>query len=120
MPSRGYYAVAVGRRTGIYDSWSQASAKVTGYSEAIHKKFSTKEEAQRFMDEHIPAPVSASNNFANTSAAAGSLDQITTILGATTIRDDGRLVYTAGVWLNGGQSNATAGMGVWWKQYESA
>lgn len=46
------YAVAVGHRPGIYDTWSDCSAQVKGCKGAKFKKFNTEEEAQAFIDEH--------------------------------------------------------------------
>ena len=45
MRSSKYYAVAVGRRTGIYDCWDDAYKQVQRYSGATHKSFKTLEEA---------------------------------------------------------------------------
>ena len=44
-----FYAVAVGRRPGIYSSWKNAKLQVFKYRDAAHKRFDTLEEAQEFM-----------------------------------------------------------------------
>lgn len=51
MPKRkkSHYAVAVGRTPGIYSSWNECSAQVTGYPCAKFKGFTTMEEAQDFL-----------------------------------------------------------------------
>ncbi len=46
-----YYAVKKGRKRGIYSTWSECEAQVKGYSGAVFKKFSTYEEALKFIDE---------------------------------------------------------------------
>ncbi|RHY91046.1 hypothetical protein DYB35_011615 [Aphanomyces astaci] len=47
-----FYAVAAGRRRGIFTSWAQgAKEEVTGYPAAIFKKFNTEAEAQRFLNQ---------------------------------------------------------------------
>ncbi|KAF6205528.1 hypothetical protein GE061_019701 [Apolygus lucorum] len=46
------YAVAVGHKPGIYDTWADCSAQIKGCKGAKFKKFSTEEEAQAFIDEH--------------------------------------------------------------------
>ena len=46
----GYYAVRVGRRQGIYKSWSDCKEQVLGVSGAKFKKFNSLEEAQAFVD----------------------------------------------------------------------
>lgn len=46
-----YYAVKNGRKTGIYNTWEECEAQVKGYSNSVYKKFSTYEEALKFIDE---------------------------------------------------------------------
>ena len=48
-----FYAVAAGRRPGIYTQWfgdNGAHAQVTGFAGAVYKGFFTRQEAQAFMD----------------------------------------------------------------------
>ena len=47
---RRYYAVARGRKPGVYTDWGQAERQVNGFSGALHKKFKTRAEARRFVD----------------------------------------------------------------------
>jgi hypothetical protein len=49
---RRYYAVARGRKPGVYTDWGQAERQVNGFSGALHKKFKTRVEAQRFVDKY--------------------------------------------------------------------
>ncbi|KAG7378411.1 RNA-DNA hybrid ribonuclease [Phytophthora boehmeriae] len=54
-----FYAVAVGRRVGIYKDWAEAIGHVFGYSANSLKKFSTYQEAEAFMpdgDEDVAEP----------------------------------------------------------------
>ena len=44
-----YYAVKVGRETGIYTSWEEAEKLVKGYSDAKYKSFKTKKDADHYM-----------------------------------------------------------------------
>jgi len=44
-----YYAVKVGKTPGVYDSWDACSKEVVGFSGAIYKSFSTREEAIAFV-----------------------------------------------------------------------
>lgn len=50
MAGKKFYAVAQGRRPGIYGSWSDAEAQVKGYSGARFKGFSKRSEAEAWMD----------------------------------------------------------------------
>lgn len=45
-----YYAVRVGRETGIYTSWDEAEKLVKGYPDAKYKGFRTREDAEHYMN----------------------------------------------------------------------
>ena len=47
--SSRYYAVAVGRRPGIFETWDDANKQVFRYPGAIHKSFRTLQEAFVYM-----------------------------------------------------------------------
>lgn len=49
MSSRKFYAVRKGRNPGIYETWSECSAQVNGFSGAEFKSFATLEAAGRFL-----------------------------------------------------------------------
>ncbi len=52
--TRRYYAVSIGRKPGIYRTWTEAEKQVHGYPKAIHQSFPTREEAEAFMmDMHL-------------------------------------------------------------------
>lgn len=44
-----YYAVARGRKIGIYKSWAECKHQVNGYQNARFKKFLTEQEAADFI-----------------------------------------------------------------------
>ncbi|EGZ19562.1 hypothetical protein PHYSODRAFT_285296, partial [Phytophthora sojae] len=44
-----YYAVAVGRRPGIYRTWPETEQQIKGFSKAKHEKFLTEDEARQFV-----------------------------------------------------------------------
>ena len=44
-----FYAVAKGKLTGIFNTWSECKSNTDGYKGAVFKKFSTKEEAEAFI-----------------------------------------------------------------------
>lgn len=44
-----YYAVRCGRSTGVFFSWAECQKQVTGFSGAVFKSFTTKEEAEAFV-----------------------------------------------------------------------
>ena len=41
-----YYAVAVGKKPGIYTKWDECKAMVHGFPGAVYKSFKTLEEAE--------------------------------------------------------------------------
>ena len=45
-----YYAVRKGHKTGIFDSWVDAQAATSGFSNPEYKRFTTKEEAEAYLD----------------------------------------------------------------------
>lgn len=45
-----YYAIAKGRKTGIYEDWNEAKRLVIGYNGAKFKKFDTLADAQAFVN----------------------------------------------------------------------
>lgn len=46
-----YYAVKKGSVTGIFHTWDECKASVSGYSGAVYKSFKTEEEALAFLGE---------------------------------------------------------------------
>ena len=49
MAKKNYYAVRIGKSPGIYTSWEDCKAQVTGYKGAIFKGFEEKKDAEDFM-----------------------------------------------------------------------
>lgn len=49
MAKKNYYAVAVGRASGIYSTWEQCREQTAGYSGAQYKSFSTLAEAEQYL-----------------------------------------------------------------------
>lgn len=46
------YAVAKGRKPGIYDTWDECKNQVSGFCDAKYKKFDTHQEAEDFLNSH--------------------------------------------------------------------
>ena len=53
MAPKKYYAIASGRKAGIYDNWPAAQAQVTGYQGAKFKGFPTRAEAEAWLENPI-------------------------------------------------------------------
>ncbi|MDQ1269758.1 MAG: ribonuclease [Thermodesulfobacteriota bacterium] len=59
-----FYAVARGRKTGIFTSWPDAQCQVKGFAGARFKSFKTKQEALAFLeDPSYTNPASLTKNF---------------------------------------------------------
>ncbi len=50
MAKSKLYAVAAGRRTGIFTSWSETEAQVKGFAGARYKSFATRAEAEAWLE----------------------------------------------------------------------
>ena len=49
MAKKKYYAVRIGKTPGVYLTWDECRAQVEGFSGAVYKSFSTREEAEAFV-----------------------------------------------------------------------
>ncbi|KAH7643429.1 hypothetical protein HUG17_10120 [Dermatophagoides farinae] len=56
-----YYAVAIGRQTGIFNDWNDCEKQVKGFKNAKFKKFKTKSEAEEFIHIHHKSTTSSSS-----------------------------------------------------------
>lgn len=50
MAKKKYYAVRVGKTPGVYLTWEACKEQVDGYAGALHKSFSSMEEAQEYVN----------------------------------------------------------------------
>lgn len=48
--AKKFYAIKVGRKTGIFTDWKECAPYVQGFSDAIYKGFETEAEAKAFME----------------------------------------------------------------------
>lgn len=48
-----YYAIANGKKTGIFTDWNECKSNILGFSNAKYKSFKTKDEAQAFLDNYL-------------------------------------------------------------------
>lgn len=47
--AKKYYAVRKGRKTGVFETWNECKAAVSGFSGAAYKSFTNREEAMDFV-----------------------------------------------------------------------
>lgn len=53
MTKKNYYAIRKGRNIGIFEDWGEVNELIKGYSGAEYKKFKTKEQAQKYLEEKV-------------------------------------------------------------------
>lgn len=71
MAKKGYYAVQHGRNTGVYSSWSEAHAQVSGFPGAVFKKFDNESSAQSFASGDSGYVKPGSDNSSNNHGLSG-------------------------------------------------
>ncbi len=49
MASKKYYAVLKGRKTGIFESWSECEEQIKGFGGAVYKSFKTRGVAEEAL-----------------------------------------------------------------------
>jgi ribonuclease HI len=95
-----YYAVANGRTNGIFLNWDDCNNSVKGYTNALYKKFDTREEANSFIQSS-----SIINNDIKNKQKNSIKEEIIEFIPEY-------YVYTDGACSNNGKENALAGIGI--------
>jgi ribonuclease HI len=123
-----YYAVRVGRNTGIFSTWAECHEQVKSFSNAEFKSFNSRNEAENYLKEI--GEVSIQNQYESTQANLQSDCFLKRrIAGRSSIEERKRkqmeyqsdeslqkydyiVAFTDGSCLGNGQSDAVAGIGV--------
>jgi ribonuclease HI len=92
MAPKKYYAIASGRKPGIYENWPAAQAQVTGYRGAKFKGFLTRSEAEAWMKKPTYTPAVKKT----TRKARPSITDTSPKTGEVTIYTDGGARYNPG------------------------
>lgn len=92
MAPKKYYAIASGRKPGIYDNWPAAQAQVTGCPGAKFKGFSSREEAEAW----IKNPIYSQTTKKSTNITTPSSKDTSSKNGEVTIYTDGGARYNPG------------------------
>ena len=92
MAAKKYYAVASGRKPGIYDNWPAAQAQVTGYPGARFKGFPTIKEAEEWLKKPACRPLRENTSFRAPSSDPDTVPRT----GEVTIYTDGGARYNPG------------------------
>ena len=76
MEKKNFYAVKKGKKPGIYKTWSECQANVTGFSGAVFKGFVTLKEAEEFMGMDSAADNSDKSVSGNTPDGISELPEV--------------------------------------------
>lgn len=113
--NESFYAVAVGRKRGIYASWAECQAQVDGLEKREFRKFSNLKDAEEFLkpkNKKSQTPAKPYERPGGTRAystlAISRQSQESPVIGNQCT------VYTDGACTNNGKANAKAGIGVYW------
>ena len=58
MSAKKFYAVAKGRKPGIYTNWPEAKSQIDGFAGALYKGFATYKEAEEWLKKPVLRPAS--------------------------------------------------------------
>lgn len=113
MPKRKatVYAVKVGRRPGVYDTWEACKAQVHGFPGAKFQGFAEEAEADRFVKGESNGALKASHEPKRKKILADGAQKVDVAEGTDPLPV---VVYTDGSSLGNGTNNSTAGYGVYW------
>ncbi|KAF8915046.1 ribonuclease H-like domain-containing protein [Mucidula mucida] len=135
----GFYAVRVGRETGIFDTWERCEAAISGFPGNQHKKLPTRAQAEHWLQSgsisapatSTPKPVSITSKPASTASkpasSSKSVVKQATVAPSSTgsfnvfarAQSDPPIsgevtVFSDGACKGNGKVGSFAGVGVWW------
>ncbi|XP_078041766.1 ribonuclease H1 [Augochlora pura] len=87
-----YYAVAKGRKPGIYNTWDECKAQVYQYPDAVFKKFPSQEAAQTFIQEKTSNVKAKVNSVKKEAKNVQTLDNTTLLVRKRSLPAKDRLV----------------------------
>lgn len=99
-----FYAVANGRKNGIFLTWKDCGDSITGYKNSVYKKFATRLEAEQFINSKYEYPC----------AKPKTIESFFTQSKKEPVKEfiSDYYVYTDGSCSNNGKPNAVAGIGI--------
>lgn len=86
--AKKFYAVGVGRKSGVYETWAEAEKQVKGFAGAKFKGFPTRAEAEAFCESPVYGGGTKKKTGANSHVTRDDLPTIG--------RDDQIIIYTDG------------------------
>jgi ribonuclease HI len=114
MKKTNFYAVANGRETGVFHSWSACQSHVSHYPNAVFKSFSTAVEASSFVAEYSSKRKNKGGLGKKPKSIAGKNEQIGLRESHLEVgHSEKLLVYTDGSCHGNGKIGSKAGIGVY-------
>ncbi|EJF63976.1 ribonuclease H-like protein, partial [Dichomitus squalens LYAD-421 SS1] len=130
------FAVARGRKPGVYINWSECEAQILNFKGAKYKKFLYAADAELWIHQNATGPclLLKPEQAAISPAVQGpraiardklpgvlqhSVDSVTEENSTIPMSPDVMIVYTDGSCKGNGTEHAVAGVGVWWGDYDS-
>lgn len=98
--SQYYYAVRVGRKSGVYQSWDECQSQVIGYKGSVYKRFDVESHALAFISD-------------TKTMIDEKPDKRSKSIAIDRPSDDRLIIWTDGACSNNGRVGARAGVGVW-------
>jgi ribonuclease HI len=121
LMSSKFYAVAKGRKIGIFESWKECEAQIKGFPDAKYKSFQTEQEAKEFVKTPIfsKKQTLVQTNKRKYSTMTTEVNKKRTFLilkELGKIEEEVTIVYTDGSCLNNGREGARGGIGVFFAE----
>lgn len=105
MAKKNFYAVAVGKVPGIYNTWDEAKPQVQGFPNAKYQGFSSREEAEAFMEK--PEYKTKDKGFEESLKAAGIVDAVDSPKAAVKASNGDDSKYDAVIFVDGSYNKST-------------
>lgn len=106
-----FYAVARGRKVGIYNTWDECKKQVLGYKFPSFRKFDTQQEAQSFIEVRV-----LPKKITNKERKPKNVKSFKNIYDSESEFNPTYFVYTDGSCHHNGRKNAVAGIGIYFGQ----
>jgi len=113
MGKVSFYAVKEGRKRGVYSNWSEAEAQVKGFKGAVHQKFASKLDAERYLTGTGPTSSNSQKRPAQDDGNRNDSKRKSSS-GGSTATSTQRTVFCDGSALGNGTKGSVAGIGVFW------
>jgi ribonuclease HI len=119
-----YYAVAKGKKTGIFETWNECDKQITGFSGAIFKSFKSRKDAEEYIKSSTQLDEISLSENTETPQNKRKVEEVyekeVNHPEESKTKKVGNYIhiYTDGACTNNGNKNAIAGIGVYFEGKE--